>query len=224
MSIIWKLVPKNEDVDYIKVVQDYANGKRVDLSEYDIKQIGSIVHTFKDEIETYVLEHGLASLISIDLLLEAIVAPGTPQNKIVLLLQKYLDKVGVDNELIIVDPYFYSRNPPGYVALIEDVIRPYIPVLDRIVIVTSGDSKKYKAVVQTAVETALLAMKPTMSVTSEQSENYHDRFWISGAREKGIITGTSLNGFGSRYALIDRLNTSDVRTIVNALKFEGFVS
>lgn len=222
--MLWKLTPKDENADYIKLVTDLANGRPVDLSHYEVGQLGDTVLAFREDIEKYVLEHGFSSLIRSDTITEAVVAKGTPQSKVIQFLHKYLDKVGIDSELIIVDPFFYSRDPGGYVGMVEDVLRPFIPVLDEIVIITSGDPRNYKAAIQSAVENAIRAMKPGLKVTSKQTENYHDRFWISNAREKGVITGTSLNGFGNKYALIDRLNSSDVRSIVKALTDESLIA
>jgi hypothetical protein len=54
------------------------------------------------------------------------------------------------------------------------------------------------------------------------SEKFHDRFWLAdGAR--GLVVGTSLNGLGKRYALVDFMQPSDVRDVVQALKTEGFL-
>lgn len=73
-EIIWILKPKKEDVDYVDIVVKIANHQDVNLSDYEINQIQSVVFSFKDEIGNYLLEHGYSSLMESDLLLEHIVA------------------------------------------------------------------------------------------------------------------------------------------------------
>jgi hypothetical protein len=221
MELLLKIKAKKQGADFGKLYEQLLQGKGVDFSDFEIFTVDGIVFTFKNEIIDYITEHGLADLIETEPILEALVARGATQTNIISLLHKYLDKVGVDNELIIVDPYFYSDDSPAYIASVELVIGKYLGAIDNLIIITLPD--KIKAASISAIESALKDIKPTLAITSNTSINYHDRFWISHGREKGVITGTSLNGFGKRYALIDRLNTTDVREIVKALVADGLI-
>lgn len=48
----------------------------------------------------------------------------------------------------------------------------------------------------------------------EYSDAFHDRFWIANGN-KGFISGTSLNGVGKRYSLIEILSEEDVTSIMD---------
>jgi hypothetical protein len=74
-----------------------------------------------------------------------------------------------------------------------------------------------------SIEALLQSHKPSLNIIHSKSDDFHDRYWISGNREKAILTGTSINGLGNKFALVDRVNTSDVRVIVNELKSRGLI-
>jgi hypothetical protein len=221
-DIIWILKPKKDNLDYIDLVVKISNNHDINLNDYEIGQVQSVVHSFKDEIVKYLLEHGFNSLVSSELLLEHIVAKGTPDNKIIPVIQSYLDKVNVDNELIIVDPYFFAKpKNPNYVNVLDQLLDKYIPTLDNLVIVTN--SFAVDATVKSSILSALQGKKATLNIIHKQHNDYHDRYWISGAREKGLVMGTSLNSLGNKVALLDRLNTIDVRSIVKELSEDGLI-
>lgn len=222
MDIIWKLTPKSNDVNYTDLIIKIANQQDINLRDYHVGQIDSVVHSFQDEIADYILEHGLSALINSEFILEHIVPQGESQNKIVSTLHRYLDKVGIDNELIIVDPYFFAPTRDlTYPATVTLTIEKYLPQIDTLYIITLPN--KVDATLKTIIENDLKAKKVSLNVIHKTSIDYHDRFWISNNRERGIITGTSLNGYGKKYSLLDRLNTSDVREIVSSLHAGGLI-
>jgi len=221
-DIIWILKPKNENQDYLDLVVKISNNQDINLSDYDIERVHSVVQTFKNEIIKYLLEHGFSSLMASELLVEQIVAKGTPENKIISIIHKYLDNVKVDNELIIVDPFFLAKSKKiNYVNVIDQILDKYIHTITNLIIITNTHS------VDTAVKASLIstlkAKKQSLNIAHKQHNDYHDRYWISGSREKGLVMGTSLNGLGNKVALIDRLNTSDVRNIVKELTSDGLL-
>lgn len=216
-DIIWILKPKRENLVYTDLVVKISNNQDINLRDYEISQVQSVVHTFKDEIVKYLLEYGFTSLVSSELLLEHIVAKGTPDNKIIPVVQTYLDRVNIDKELIIVDPYFFAARPKNrnYVSVLDQILDKYISIIDDLIIVTN--SHNVDATIKNSIETSLKAKKATLNIVHKQHNDYHDRYWISGAREKGIVFGTSLNSLGNKVALLDRLNTTDVRKIITEL-------
>ncbi|HRE73642.1 MAG TPA: hypothetical protein PK637_00935 [Flavobacteriales bacterium] len=223
MDLIWRLKPKREDADYLQLTIDYANNRPVNLNDFKVEQIGSIIFSFRNEIEKHILDHGLSSLIGIQPLNEQLIAKGESENKIVTFFQKYLDKVGIDNELIIVDPYFYApTSNANYHLMINSLLAPYIANITTLKIITFPGGK-ISPPVKVSVESTLIGANPHLAIEHKTSNDYHDRFLISNNREKGIIVGTSFNGLGNKYALIDRLNTSDVREIVSSLISNGLL-
>lgn len=221
-DIIWILRPKKENIDYIELVIKISNNQDINLSDFEIGQIDSVVHTFKDEIVDYLLEHGFTSLVSTEPLLEHIVVRGTPDNKIIPVVQTYLDKLNIDNELIIVDPYFFAKpKNPNYISVLDQILDKYIPSIDNLIIVTNTFS--VDNTIKNLILSTLQGKKQSLIISHKQHNDYHDRYWISGAREKGLVMGTSLNSLGNKVALVDRLNTSDVRDIVVELKNDGLL-
>jgi D-ribose pyranose/furanose isomerase RbsD len=222
MEIIWKLTPKKEVIDYTNLVVKISNEQDINLRDFKVEEITSVIYCFREEIIDYILENGLSSLINTVPLLEHLVPKGATQNTIVDALHKYLDKVGIDNELIIIDPYFFApTSDTTYLSTIDLALEKYLPQVDTLHIITYPN--KVDAPLKTAIETNLKAKKPSLNILHKTSNEYHDRFWISNKRERGILTGTSLNGYGKKYSLLDRLNTSDVRYIVNSLEALGLL-
>ncbi|WKK86534.2 hypothetical protein QYS48_06240 [Marivirga arenosa] len=221
-EIVWRLKPKNEDFNYTDLVVKISNDEDINLKDFEVGQVNSIVHSFKDEIIAYLMEHGFTSLVESELILEHVVTKGTTDDKIVNLIQAYMDKVDIDSELIIVDPYFFA-NPknPNYVTVLSDILDKYLPTIDDLIIVTSNHA--IVPTIKTQIETAIKAKKPSINILHKINNDYHDRYWISNNREKGLVIGTSLNSLGNKIALLDRLNTSDVRAIVNELNNDGLI-
>jgi hypothetical protein len=74
---------------------------------------------------------------------------------------------------------------------------------------------------KSAVISLISAQNAQLQIDCRTSNAFHDRFWLSDSRSQGIVTGSSLNGLGKRYALVDRLSSSDVKEIAKALQAEG---
>jgi len=219
-NIVWILKPKSDNINYIDLIESLSNNQPVDLSNYEVLQATS-VFSFREEIMEYVLERGFSSLLTSELLLEHIVAKGTGVPQIILVLQRYLDNLSIDNELIIVDPYFFARpRSVGYEAMFCNIIEKYLPAIDDLIFITNNQIDNN---VKTNIENGLLSLKPGLNLQYNTSGDYHDRYWISSNREKGLVMGTSLNGLGNKLALVDRINTSDVRLIIGELINDGLI-
>jgi hypothetical protein len=216
--IYLRVVPQ-EGVSFEEFVIEY--NRNPVLQKFDIGMIQER-HLFdREKIIEILFEKGQTSILKQEVLLEFFIPKGTPGNVIVGIIQKYLDKVIIDNELIIVDPYFFpTRHDTSYSSFIASILDKYLPTIDTIKIITST---RFNATIKAQIYSELRAIKPTLNIIHSQSDDYHDRYWISNNREKGIIIGTSLNGLGNKYALIDRLNTTDVREIVTELISGGLI-
>ncbi len=141
------------------------------------------------------------------------------------ILQKYLDKIITSNKLLIIDQYIFPNYADnGYSIFLGEILDRYIVRLDEIRFITSSNRGKYSLENEKAILTSLINKKPSLKIIVGVTENFHDRFWISDYKSKGMFLGTSLNGFGKKYALIDYLNAYDVREIISALEIEGLLS
>jgi hypothetical protein len=219
-NLVLILKKKNDKADYTKLIEDYSHEKPVDLSDYEVSQANSL-YSFRDEIIEHILERGIMSFFTAGLLLEDTISRGATQVAIERVIQKFLDKMSIDQELIIVDPYFFASTPnANYPTFFCNIIEKYLPVIDNLIFVTNSHSNN---LIKNDIKSGLLSLKSTLNIVYKVSNNYHDRYWISSNREKGMVMGTSLNGLGNKFALVDRLNTSDVRDIVADLLAESMI-
>ncbi len=219
-DIILKLIPKeNITVEFLELVTKIANGEDINLSGYEVFEVSDKVLSFKEDIVKYLLEHGFHSLIEVESINEELITQTTPQNKVVAIFQAYLDKVNIDSELIIVDPYFYAGSANlNYLNILSSVLSRYINKIDTIIIITKNEINN-----KSQVDNTLLNLKSTLNIIHNITNDFHDRFWISNSRQNGVVLGTSFNGLGNRIALIDRLNISDVRLIVTELNNRSLI-
>ncbi|RZJ36584.1 MAG: hypothetical protein EOO51_00245 [Flavobacterium sp.] len=221
MKVILKLVSENPKIDFFNTVMKIANGQDVNFKGFEVSEMTAGFYDYLKEIQEHIIEHGMSSLLTIETINDSLIPKGATTDKIILTMQRYLDRIGIDKELIIVDGYFFSTTADTtYATTIFDVLEKYLATIENLIFVTKN---KVDTTLKSSIESKLKARKPSLTITHHTTDNYHDRFWISNHREKGIITGTSLNGFGRKFSLIDRLNTTDVRDIVASLTTQGLL-
>lgn len=220
MDILLKLSSKKANVYFLDIITKIANQQDINLKDYEVREVKSVVRTYKDEILEYIFKYGISSLINTVSLNEEIVARGSSQNQIIQTLHKYLDSISIDNELIIIDPYFFPSPNNDYIQFINNILNKYLSNISKLVIISLPN---FNVNTKNSFLSDFNAIKPDLNIEHKTTDIFHDRFWISGNREKGIITGTSLNGLGRKYSLIDRLNINDVKEIVSVLKQNNLI-
>jgi hypothetical protein len=205
-----------EKWDFTSFVVNLANNRPVSFAGCKVYEVGSFFSDFRERIEDAIVNEGLSNLLRRQPLVEAVVPPGERPDRIRDLLVKFLAATGVDEELIIVDPYFFATSKdPSYPSFVSQIISPFARALRRVNIITLPD--RVNSSVKENVVQGIQGLSGGITVNHAMSTDYHDRFWISASRSKGILTGSSLNGLGRRYAVIDRLAEDDVRDIVDGL-------
>ena len=204
-----------------------SDKSKVDFTDCDISysnDINALLFDNQDDVVAYLTEIGLANFINLESLNEAVVEKGAPQNRIIPVLQKYLTKIGIDTELILVDPFFFApTSVPNYAEFIEEIFRPFLPLINEFIIITTDIASKTNVAIKTDIINRFKVIKPGLNVTHRTTAECHDRFIISHGREKGMLIGTSFNGLGNKLALIDRINTTDVRVLVKELSAGGLL-
>jgi len=217
-TLLVELKLKKSDPDaYTRLAADVANNRPIDPSPFEWLVVQSPIFHFRNEIIEHVRVHGLSSFFFAQRLTEALVAKGSSIGDIVSMFHVFLSALPVDDELIIVDPYFLPTgvgDENAYADLFAKVLGPYIAGLQIIRIITNT---KYSSSLLKIIEAKVAALNPPCKIIHTTSNDYHDRFWLSAKRKQGILTGTSLNGLGNKYALIDRLQADDVEELVKAL-------
>lgn len=149
-----------------------------------------------------------------------IAGPRTPRQEIIAGMRKFItEDLKVQDELIIVDPYFFAPNSDtGYVGLVSDILAPFAPRLSSLSVVTHSGKKKLDQTVVSSIQTELAVKCPKLNLRTFINNSFHDRFWINPKERTGIVTGTSLNGLGQKYSLVARLSSADALDVLGALK------
>lgn len=169
----------------------------------------------------YVLENGVSSLFTVQLLQEDILpqAPTAARQPLFDVIKKFMAQLAPTQSVTIVDPYFFaSRNVLTYPAIVANVLGPAVNTISKINFVRDGT--KDVAGLSAAVVAALQALNGSLTISDHTTGDFHDRFLIvDGTR--GLVLGTSLNGVGGRVCLLDYLSATDVATIVQELAARG---
>jgi len=208
--------------DNVAFVENIANDRPVLFTGCNVGVVSDPVIGFRQEIGTAILKDGLSTVLCRQLLTEDVVAPGQKPDAVRDIMVRFLTELGVDSELIVVDPYFYATTRDAeYPQFVADILAPFSGVLREVRVITRPD--KIDKSVQKGVDSAICAKCTSVNVSLGTSDEYHDRFWISASRTKGILVGTSLNGLGRKYAVVDRLKDADVENIVRSLVSSGLV-
>lgn len=204
-----------------------AANKDVNFKGYSVGFVAAfsdLLYDHKDEVIEFMAEHGYAEFMNTVPMNESVVPKGATQPQVVTIMNTYLTKLGIDNELIIIDPYFLAPTRiPNYPQLIESILKNHFTNLETLRIITTCNTSKIDNSLLSSIESLLQSHKPTLKIIHNTSDNFHDRYWISNNRERAIVTGTSINGLGNKLALVDRVNNSDVKDIVNELKSSGLI-
>lgn len=132
-------------------------------------------------------------------------------------LRNKLIQLSPSESLTMVDRYLFSndiKNQAEYLTLFKQIVDSVIGKIKLVRFITqlSYNDELYKKTVN-----LLENMNPNISVAHSKSEYFHDRFWIVDDL-KGIFVGTSLNGLGNKYALVDNIKDSDTKLIVEELR------
>ncbi len=173
-----------------------------------------------EECQKMLHEDGISSVMSIVSIQESLMHKTTnPQHKflIVDMLREKLSKFLPQKELIIVDNYIFPRklnDKVEYFHMLEDVFRPAVEQIESLIFVTK---KGFNQDLYSEFRNILLDLNPNLSIECNITDDFHDRFWITD-RQDGLFIGTSLNGIGKRYALVDTIEEDDVEEIVKTLE------
>lgn len=147
--------------------------------------------------------------------------PPTPDvPALVAVLKGMLHKPAPERDFVIVDRYLFPKQrPDDYLDTLFETIEPVVRRTRQLLVVTSP---RYDDLLLHELRQQLHALYPDCRFAHRSSESFHDRFWIAD-KERGLFLGTSLNGLGRRYALVDYMASSDVQEIIAALRAEGLM-
>ena len=146
--------------------------------------------------------------------------PSDDRNSFIVVFQKFLDKIITSDHLIIIDPYIFpNKHDPDYAVFFVDILRKYFDQIKRISFVTN---ESYNSAIKTTVFDLIKSIKPELDLEIKAYEFFHDRFWL--CNNKGLFVGTSLNGVGKKYTLIDYIKKKDVSLLFNEIQDKGIIT
>lgn len=220
--IILELVPKGPS-DLSTVAVELASGRPVDLSAYEVRILpSSPLDAFRAEFIRYLTEYGLSAYLRRGPLFEEVVPRGASADDVRYLLQSYVQQLRVEDELIIIDPYLFApATDPSYPDLLVGILRPILSSLKVLKVVTRADKSDPHLVA--TIRSKLAVHNPQIQLIHTTTQSFHDRFWINPATKKGFLVGSSLNGLGKKYALVDHLSEADIRDILAAASAENVI-
>jgi hypothetical protein len=223
-SIFYEFAAKNTRASVESFIVDYASGRIPSLVDWHVSEVAAPLHRFRAEFVELVSKHGLSAFLRQELVVEDVVSKGASQNLILTLLHKFVGSLAGATELVIVDPYFYAKSisdHAAYATLVGDVLLPAMTSLQKLTIVAG--SGKASATLEGAVTAHLQSLSGSLTVVNLRSDDFHDRVWIDPVKEEGFLTGTSLNGLGGKYALIDYLQKQDAIDLTRELRALGLI-
>lgn len=130
------------------------------------------------------------------------------------IFKEFLDSIDIEDELIIIDPYLFPKSRDrDYKTILLSIIKTQIDKVNKLKVITPD---KFDPDLKDEIEIELRQLKSTITFHHKISNEFHDRFWLS--NKKGLLVGTSLNGVGKKYSLINNLAQSDFEELMSALK------
>ena len=225
---IYRFTQISEDHKLGELMESYMEKTSLNLSHFGMSLITSPIDSFKEDFVDYIKKYGLSSFLKRSGIEECVLGKNMPLLDITSLVSDYvneiLDQLSTSQELIIVDSYLFKDNPRCSSAdlqnRIANILNAHINKIDKIICIT--DSRNYDVTIKSAVETSLKSINSALTIDVQYSTDYHDRFWIAN-RNKGIVVGTSLNGLGNKMALIDFMDSVDIKDVVDDLKTNGLI-
>ena len=127
------------------------------------------------------------------------------------MLNYKIDRRAPTTSMLIIDPYFFPEGPDAsYERDLVDVLDRFV---GKIASLRLAAMRNRNAGLEARVDAAIPAKNSKIQIERKYTNVFHDRYWIADDT-RGIFVGTSLNGIGKRYALIDFLNPKDASDIV----------
>lgn len=206
IAILPRLIFKGDDL--IKIAK-YANQIGYDLS------YGTLEILLMMKAKDLIKEIGITKILSMQLITEEVLPDNTQKNVLLDTLKYKLNRIAPVKSLLIIDPYLYPNNPDtDYESYFISIFGESIEKCNELNIITSEDRN---TTIESSISKEIKSVNPNIKINTKYSKVFHDRFWIAD-EARGLFVGTSLNGIGRRYAIIDYLDERDSKEIVQRCK------
>jgi len=172
-----------------------------------------------DECKQLIKTEGVSWIMSLKRIQAALMTKSVDvQDKCVLveMLRDMLMKLSPTKSLLIIDSYIFSstKNEDEYLQMFKDIFSQSIDKVTSLGFITKPN---YNHNLFERCKSLLLSLKPGLTIDCKTTDDFHDRFWIVD-QTKALFVGTSLNGVGKRYALVDFIREDDTKDIITTLE------
>jgi len=209
MSDVYFIKPKKPNCEQLLKIETFLEEMGFNLSYLDSRIY------LKQEAGNIIRKYGMTKLLSDSQLMEEVLPDGGSSNVLKDTLRYKLKLINAQNELLIIDPYLFPQgHDSDYIELVKSIFSDTLNLITQLHVVTKTQRNQS---LENEFHIMVNMINPNITITTKYSSVFHDRFWILD-KEKGIFIGTSLNGIGNRYAVIDYLNSSDTNEIYARFK------
>lgn len=226
-SFVLSTLSPNDSLDAEKLLEAYSLIKKLDESlraQYEIGfQILDLDTYVYEKCKQLILKDGASKILSTIRLQEEllpVVKDSESHHLIVKVLRDKISTFSPSNNLVLVDNYIFpssirtAKEELDYIQIFEDIFFSTINKIEKIIFVTKPN---YNSNLYAKIEGLLLSINPDLSIMCKTTDAFHDRFWIID-KSKGLFVGTSLNGIGKRYAMVDTIRDKDVQELMKVLE------
>ncbi|MNJ49762.1 hypothetical protein D3C76_996390 [compost metagenome] len=156
------------------------------------------------------IKHGLSSLFRYHITCDSILHPGINVDEVETVILGFIRTLKGVKNLMIIDAFLYS-NEEKVLHLFKKMILELSDSLQSIMFFTSATKKRSPD----AMHNILKSINPNIRIIDIITDEIHDRFWLDADNKKGIVMGTSLNGVTKKLTLIDYLQPSDAKAVLD---------
>jgi hypothetical protein len=156
------------------------------------------------------IKHGLSSLFRYHITCDSILHPGINVDEVETVILGFIRTLKGVKNLMIIDAFLYS-NEEKVLHLFKKMILELSDSLQSIMFFTSATKKRSPD----AMHNTLKSINPNIRIIDIITDEIHDRFWLDADNKKGIVMGTSLNGVTKKVTLIDYLQPSDAKAVLD---------
>jgi len=219
------IVPVSSDKSVSKHFDVEAHDLLIQFDEMLRKKLGLKINIVQldgfgyEKCKQLIKSEGITSLMSMVYLQEDIMGITDVGRRYLIgdMLRDKLKTLSPSNEIIIVDCYIFPKklkeDTKDYLKFLTDIFSPTISNIKHMSFITCH---KYNTNLFFDFKESLIKLNPALSVVCKTTEEFHDRFWIID-RTNGLFIGTSLNGIGKKYALVDFIRDNDTKDLMNVL-------
>lgn len=192
------------------------------LDKYEMSWCNDFVSHNRSDILNYVIEHGVASLLSTGMAQDSIMSKAMSQQDVSFIFHGHVKNLILSDRVIIIDPYFYASEKNSLVSVAElffKLIQPVVGDVKTIYVVSKFFDKNRVDELNKEIE---FLCKKSSFIVNFFTNSFHDRFWLNPKNNRGFVVGTSLNGIGKKICLVGKIEEKDVCELINLLRVDGF--